>query len=138
MKKIRISRSWYTIQECENNPNSIYVFGDNCIRIGRGGQATIRGLRNAFGVATKISPSINKKDYFSDKNYENNCRIISDDLMKIYNSQDFDTVVFPYDGLGTGLSKLPEMAPSTYNFLCMKLFELFDITTTAEGKLVIL
>lgn len=138
MKKVEISRNWYTTTECESNPNKIFVFGDNCVRMGRGGQATIRGMRNAFGVATKISPSINKKDYFSDNNYNNNCRIIEEDLLKIFNDPNFDTIVFPYDGLGTGLSKLPLMAPNTYNFLCMKLFELFDITTTSDGKLVIL
>lgn len=137
-KQVIITRSWYSVFDCEMNKDTIFVFGDNCMRIGKGGQATIRDCHNAFGVITKIAPSMGKKDFFNDKNYDANCKMINDDLLRIVNDTNYTKVCFPYDGLGTGLSKLPELAPKTFNYLSMRLFELFDITTTSENKLVIL
>ena len=39
----------FSVEDCNNNPDKIYVFGDNLIHKGKGGQAIIRDCCNAFG-----------------------------------------------------------------------------------------
>jgi len=41
-------------------------------------------------------------------------------------SEDFEYVVFPEDGLGTGLAQLPQKAPKTYKFLVEYINSKFD------------
>ena len=38
----------YKVKDLKNNPNKIFVFGDNLKRKGEGGQAIIRGEENAY------------------------------------------------------------------------------------------
>lgn len=40
-------------QTCNNNPNKLFVFGDNCEGRGMAGQACIRNCHNSFGIPTK-------------------------------------------------------------------------------------
>tara|TARA_Y100000034_G_scaffold87336_1_gene104761 strand:- start:4060 stop:4287 length:228 start_codon:yes stop_codon:yes gene_type:complete len=50
------------------NPNRTYLFGDNFIRKGYGGQAKeMRGEPNAYGIVTKRFPSMDKKAFLTDK-----------------------------------------------------------------------
>jgi len=125
------SSVWYTAKVCQQNPKALYVFGDNVMRIGCGGQAIIRNEPNAFGIATKYEPTMNDVAFFSDK-YPGSYRVIIEDVMKLVlltqtPFSDYDTVVFPGGGLGTGLSKLPEKAPDVYRFLCQLLYKLFGV-----------
>ena len=136
--KVQIQKEWYNRTVVANSIRTLFVFGDNCDRRGQAGQAQIRGLVNVIGLATKISPSMSPKSFFNDRNLENNKIIIDRDINSIIKfSIHYDTIIFPYDGLGTGLSKLPEVAPKTYAYLCARLFEEFDITTTDDGKFLI-
>lgn len=110
-----------TRQMVESAPNTIFVFGDNMLRFGMGGQArAMRGCSNAIGVPTKWAPGMLEKDFFADSDLENVqviCRLaasfaeISALLMSGYD------VVFPTDGLGTGLSELPRRAPRMLLFI---------------------
>jgi len=97
---------------------TIFVFGDNCQRQGLGGQAgAMRGEINTVGIPTKWEPNNLEKSYF--RNYEKNSwedlyirAIIYGEFQKLYNFLlSGINVVIPLDGLGTGLSKLPEKAP---------------------------
>lgn len=115
--------SRYTNADVKANPDKIYVFGDNVQRTGTGGQAQIRNNENAFGIATKIEPN-NKSEAFMYDNYlEENKDIIDSDIAKI--KADGRPIVFPKDGLGTGLAKLKEKAPKTYAYLKQRLQEEF-------------
>ena len=63
------------------NPNWLFVFGDNALRYGKGGQAVIRDEPNAFGIVTKLKPSNTNDSYMTDKDsYRNNMQTISKDL----------------------------------------------------------
>ncbi len=46
-----------------NHPNSIFVFGDNTLRKGKGGAASLRDLPNTYGFITKKYPD-NKDSSF--------------------------------------------------------------------------
>lgn len=105
----------YSDKDCKNNPNKIFIFGDNTKRVGNGGQAQIRGNSNALGIATKINPGAFEDSYMKDSELESNKKVIDSDIQKI---KDLGRqLVFPKDGLGTGLAELPQRAPQTYNYL---------------------
>lgn len=113
----------YSIADVQANPDKIYVFGDNVIEKGKGGQAIIRDEENAFGIPTKVLPDTTPNSYFSDNKYEANISQIDRAIEKIKN--DGRPIVFPKDGLGTGLAKLKEKAPQTYAYLKQRLLEEF-------------
>ena len=124
----------YSVTDVQANPDKIYVFGDNTQRVGTGGQAQIRNNPNAMGIATKISPSMDESAFMSDKDLVNNKQIIDGDIAKIKATG--KVVVMPKDGLGTGLAKLKEKAPQTYEYLKQRLLQEFgfnnDTGTVSE------
>lgn len=107
-------------EDLRNNPEVCYLFGDNLARVGLGGQAKeMRNEPNAYGIATKKSPS----EYFTDDEYNQNIVLIEQDIKRIPKNR---LIVVPSDGIGTGLARLSEVAPKTFNFLQIKLMELFN------------
>ena len=110
IKQYRIFR-----QDIQNNRQVLYVFGDNLERIGFGGQAKeMRGEVNSFGFATKRKVAHGTDDcYFHDGQYDLP-EILEEEFKRLCKSiaeNDYHAVVLPLDGIGTGLSKLPEYAP---------------------------
>lgn len=102
--------------DLQNNPKALYVFGDNLDRVGNGGQAAeMRGEPNAFGIPTKRTPGHGSDtDYFSDdaEDLDNILKMFSAHFNALYHLLDVgNIVVFPSDGIGTGLSELPARAP---------------------------
>jgi len=125
---VEIQEEWYSLEQCKNNPDKLYVFGDNTIRKGNGGQASIRNAINSIGIATKRLPSSNKHSYFED-NYEE-YEIIAEDIEKViveYKVGEYKTLVLPQDGLGTGLSEMPQRAPDLFNWMNGVLSEVLNI-----------
>lgn len=107
---------WYTPDLLQANPNFTFIFGDNCLRMGMGGQAAIRGEPNAMGLATKWAPNTNDPDYFDD----DDAALIGADLVQVLVHAQTHDVVIPFTDrveLGTGLSQLPERAPKLYAVL---------------------
>jgi len=101
-------------------PDDIFVFGDNVERRGLGGQAAeMRGEPNAIGIVTKWYPSNNPDAFFSDRDYSHVFFIMMPDILRVYNEATAGRlIVWPQDGIGTGLAQLPKRAP--------KLFELIE------------
>ena len=115
---IRFQKMIYR-KDLRSNPNTLYVFGDNLKRQGMGGQAAeMRYEPNACGVATKKSPGTSPADYFRDNEIESNTFVFNQDLSRVVDHlKTGGEVVFPTDGLGTGLSLLPKTAPKSYQVL---------------------
>jgi hypothetical protein len=83
-KRMIIYQSRIYRADLRANPDVLYVFGDNAIRRGYGGQAgEMRGEPNARGVATKWSPGNHPNDYFSDLQYDKAIQIIDEDTFDI-------------------------------------------------------
>lgn len=100
------------------NPGVLYVFGDNEFRTGFGGQAgEMRGEPNAVGIATLKAPG----QFWSDDQFAGN-RYIIDAL------RNGETIVFPLDGVGTGLARLEQSAPETFKHLQRRIAELKSTT----------
>lgn len=115
----------YYREDARRNPGVLYVFGDNTIRKGMGGQAgALRNEPNAVGVATKYQPSMHPDAFFGDKPEEiiAQQRIIDEDMKPLFEKvKAGGIVVWPTDGIGTGLSELPVRAPETFAYLEQKL-----------------
>lgn len=126
LKQYRISR-----KDIRANPGALYIFGDNLERKGYGGQAAeMRGEINSFGFATKRSISHNyPNDYFFDTQSDV-MKIIYAEFTRLHTFIAFmkpHTIVLPLDGIGTGLSKLPEYAPNALAYIDKHLENLRDI-----------
>jgi hypothetical protein len=114
-------------EDLQNNPNVLYLFGDNLKRVGLGGQAfEMRGEPNAFGIATKKSPSHFDEDYFEDSNECVAAVLKEFERLKefLLTNSKYHTVVIPSDGLGTGLANLTEKAPKLLSLINSKLHSL--------------
>jgi len=110
-------QKFITRQNLRDNPDRFYVFGDNVQRIEFGGQAKeMRDEPNAKGVATKWEPSNRPNAFFNDTLL---CRQqVERDLMEVQRQLDRGkTVVVPADGIGTGLARLPFVAPKLNEFI---------------------
>jgi len=98
------------------HPEYLFVFGDNIIKRGKGGQAVIRDCPNAFGIPTKKMPTNDADAFFSDIPSEHSAVIVAiNELHK--QMKNGKKIVFPYDGIGNGLAKLQEKAPTTLKII---------------------
>lgn len=136
--KIIVQEEWFNVQQCLDNPNNIYIFGDNGLRIGEGGQAQIRNSYNVIGIATKRLPTRELNSFFNDS--FSDVEIINSDLRELYEFMEKPesisyTFVFPKDGLGTGLSELEERSPMICELLKSHLLQWFGISTKDDGTL---
>jgi len=115
-------QKWIERSDLHNNPEDVYIFGDNYARQGLCGQAkAMRGEPNALGIATKRTPYHNNEDaYFSDDNFFMHTYSLSVEFGKANVAlKEGKTVVIPSDGIGTGLSKVPEKAPQVHTYIEM-------------------
>lgn len=112
--------------DLKNNPQVLYVFGDNDQRRGLGGQAkAMRGEPNAVGVRTKKLPSNQSESFYTDDEYADNIQKIDEDFMLIeHHLSSNGIVVFPSNGIGGGLADLPNKAPKTYEHIRQKVIHL--------------
>lgn len=118
--KVIIFKGYWTLKDVKSNPTHLFIFGDNDIKKGKKGQAIIRDEPNAIGIPTKKNPSFHRTAYYYDEEYEENIKKIDTAMGKInqkIQSGDYDTIVFPEDGIGTGLANLKENAPNTLKYI---------------------
>ena len=126
-----VRQDWVVRQDLKDNPFKTYLFGDNYERKGFGGQAKeMRGEPNSVGIVTKYSPSNSEDSFFgnSDQDTIFQISLIEKDLRPVINLLVIGrTIVIPSDGLGTGLSRLPEKASMTHAYLEARLKMLEDL-----------
>ena len=114
---------------CRANPTWAFVFGDNAERWGFKGQAVIRSEPNAVGVRTKWAPKTYDASYFYDHQYDSIVAMIDEDFAVIFELLRSNCiVVFPEEGLGTGLAELHIRAPRAYSYLVDRLVEASNVT----------
>lgn len=112
------------------NRDKLFLFGDNLVRRGFGGQArAMRGEPNAIGIPTKKSPSYKDAAFFTDEEFEQNKAAIDRSFAEIDQeaaSDEIQVIVVSSDGLGTGRAQLNRRAPRTFAYLQSRLAELTD------------
>ena len=113
----------YTRELIRSFPDTLFVFGDNIARKGYGGQAAeARDEPNAVGIPTKHFPSSYAAAFFSDDDFNEVAPIIDAEFLRL--TQHHGKVVWPADGIGTGLARLHETAPKIHRHIERRLLEL--------------
>jgi hypothetical protein len=107
----------YTRAYIKAHPDWLFVFGDNLSRTGLGGQAAeARGEPNAIGIATKIKPTMEPDAFFTDHHYHEWFAAEQTTMRRLMEaSQRGRTIIWPLDGIGTGLARLEKSAPSIWS-----------------------
>ena len=102
-----------------NNLDWLFLFGDNYERVGFGGQAKVmRGKPNGHGIRTKHYPTMKPDAFLNDKYLSQYIAWWCEDfLLPFQYAVEGDTIVIPVAGLGTGLARVPECAPKSYQVL---------------------
>ncbi|QTC88068.1 DUF7831 domain-containing protein [Brevundimonas pondensis] len=108
--------------DLQANPAVLYVFGDNEERWGRGGQAAeMRDEPNAVGVATLKAPGV----FWTESDVARQCAVIDADMAPLFEAlRAGRTVIFPLDGIGSGLADLERRSPTTWAHLQHRINEL--------------
>jgi len=116
--KVTHFNGFWTVYDCLQNTKSLFIYGDNDIRSGCGGQAIIRNCPNSIGIPTKKFPNNYLTSFYSDDQLEENKEKINFAISVIIDkAKNYEEIVLPKDGFGTGLSQLPQKAPMTYLYL---------------------
>lgn len=122
-------------EDCLRHPEWRFLFGDNALRKGRGGQAEIRGMPNAHGIRTKLYPSTGSPTfYMSDEEFVANCEMIDEDLRPVFFwLSKGKTVVVPRR-MGIGLAELDIRAPLTFDYLTHRIDSLTWFAVSVNGN----
>lgn len=124
---VKTFRGFWDSNSTREHEDYIFIFGDNNVGSGMGGQACIRYEKNAFGIPTKKEPSSGKNAYYTDDDFFENVSNINKAIKKIINkckTGNYRGIFLPEDGLGTGIAKLDEKAPLTFKYLKLALISL--------------
>ena len=71
-----------------------------------------KGNTNTTGIPTKKYPSNHPSSFYTDDEYKENMCKISNAILKIRKiSKNYNYIIFPENGFGTGFSDLPNRAP---------------------------
>lgn len=107
----------YTREYIKSRRGLYFVFGDNVARRGLGGQAKeARGEPNTIGIVTKWAPMMHPNCFFTDS--EECFDLVEKDLLRVVDLLDKRIdVVFPRDGIGTGLANLKLGAPKLDTYI---------------------
>lgn len=108
-----------TRDKVKENPDVLYLFGDNIVRQGLGGQAKeMRGEPNTLGIVSKKYPSNSLSSFYSDEDFYSWLEVFSSDIKNLaesVNSGKYRAIVIP--PIGVGLADLPNKAPRIWNYL---------------------
>jgi len=93
---------YITKEDLDNNPNWIFVFGDNTIHRGTAGAASLRYHRQSYGFITKKFPDNEDDSFYTLENYPFIFKLEMERLITMINThQDY---TFMISKLGSGLA----------------------------------
>ncbi len=144
---VKLYQGKWTVEDALDNPNMLFIFGSNDqdyikwlkgekLKPGKG-QAVIQCQKNALGIPTKKRPNKKEDAFYNDKELHKNRKKIKQAINNIkiaVEKEGYLAVVFPSDGLGTGLAKLPVKAPKTYEFLNQEIEKLMEDLQVGSSK----
>lgn len=122
---------WYSESLLRDHPDKTFVFGDNLLGFGKGGQAIIRSEPNAYGVPTKRKPSMGESAFFADDSDADMDAVLKTIGGLWAKLEAGETIVIPVTksgavSLGLERAMLKERAPSIYNTIEMHVREMGD------------
>lgn len=105
-----------TLKVYQDNPEYIFVFGDNLIGRGKAGQAIIRDEPNAIGIPTKRLPSMKNGSFFNDEQAEYD--VVLKQLKYLWRlHKDGKCIVLPNNQIGGGLAKTASKSPIIWSLI---------------------
>lgn len=109
----------YTRTYIQLHPDWLFVFGDNFLREGFGGQAKeARDEPNAVGIATKRKPTMEPDAFLTNDDLPRWQAEEHRALTALWDkAKQGRTIIWPLDGIGTGLSRLEKKAPDIWDEL---------------------
>jgi hypothetical protein len=112
-------RDHITRQMLRDEPEKLFVFGDNMIARGFGGQAKeMRGEPNAVGIPTKQYPDRGPAAYFKNEDLSRVRPKIDAAFLKLaFHALRGGKIVWPSAGIGTGLAELEKRAPKIWQLI---------------------
>lgn len=117
-KLVLVYDGFWSKPVAQRHSKFLFIFGDNLVKMGEGGQAIIRTEPNALGIPTKKYPTNTETSFFSDKELLENMFHIDQAISLIKNRIGYyNGIILPKSGLGTGLAELDTRAPKTFNYL---------------------
>lgn len=128
----------FSIQLCKQQPQSLFVFGDNALHRGKGGQAIIRDCENAVGFITKYKPTWESDAFLTDTSITRLEAWITGFDATIFTllvTQNYTGIVLPKDGVGTGRAKLAQSSPLCFSRIQEYFQSTFGRTLTEKGFL---
>lgn len=129
--KVILFSGWYSPALCQLHPDKVFVFGDNAMRFGKGGQAIIRDEPNVHGIATKRKPSMGVDSFFTEENAKD-LDVVLNDLRRLwFRLKNGETIVVPVTpdsqpSLGLERAELNLRAPSLYKTIQTHIREMSD------------
>ncbi len=130
--KVEFARTFST-KICTENPDKIYVFGDNYTRYGKRGQAVIRDCKNTYGIPTKVRPTMDDDAFLSDDTLDSYIMHLARYKAELLSLTQSNTLVFPIGGIGTGLSQMPYRCPQCFQALSTVLETVTNHKHTSTG-----
>lgn len=136
-KDVYVFDGYWTREDAAERPHLLFIIGDNEMRVGKGGQAIIRGLANVEGICTKRTPGMDNDAYWTDQNFEHHKIVVEADIARVnfklaHSQQD---IVLAAGGYGTGLAYLNRYAPRTFAYLSERLMEEYGFDNIAAQDL---
>lgn len=132
---------WYSKDLIRACPALLFVFGDNVLGFGKGGQAIIRDEPNAYGVPTKRKPSMTPGSFFREGS-ENDLDAVLDRIGGLWKQlEEGRSLVIPVNeegdpSLGLERARLKERAPSIYETIrnhTKEMCDAYDSLAVEEG-----
>lgn len=119
----------FTRDLLRSRPADLFVFGDNMVGTGCGGQAkTCRDEPNAVGIPTQWAPPLDDSAFFQDNDFPIVCEALNRQLfILLEHIKSGGTIVLPSAGIGTGLAQLPARAPRIHRYLTRAFARLQEI-----------
>ena len=118
MGKAYMANFYVTREYIRKHRDTYFVFGDNILGIGYGGQAReCRGEPNTIGIPTKWSPSMKPQAFFRDADFYKVKPYIDEAFRKMIDvlEQGYDVCFLP--NIGRGLAKLHITAPVIMDYI---------------------
>jgi len=73
---------------------------------------------NWYSIPTKYFPTFNANAYMTDELFDYNIEAIDEAYAELIElSNNYEAIVFPINGIGIGLAKLPKCAPNTFKYI---------------------
>ena len=134
-----------TVEIVKQNPGTIFVFEDSLIKKEAEEGGDLCHLKNTHGIPTRRLPSKTEEAFFGKKEHEQEeSQAIAEALDTLHKKHFLKgkQIVFPKNGLGTGIANLKEKKPEFYLFINMIIVEKFGckeyIPFVKEAKQIVI